>query len=352
MTSILLLFVITIISANIGIITNTAINSSQLVYAHNFVPAIAASFLTRINQIRVQMLLVENNIPLNLSLAKQHAEIASELFDNNTQNDLYYNAEGNNGLAQKISEDIPFALSNLQKAVGMISTVTASSSNQLEQQTTTSSIIIKQIKEMVNNINNILDKAVSVRIDKYDLTNSTVHALVIADITEKAYNDYSYAYGIKPVMFSGSSMMMNMGSGMGMGMMGSGSNANSSATNSSTMSLLPVTNDNNNNNSTTINTTAYQQAQGLATRALQIFNNDLKPTSSVNSSLSSSANAPPASTNSNSNITTASISKIESNLIQLKNAIESKAPVMDVMKIVHGDIHPSLLISYNLQLRR
>jgi hypothetical protein len=298
------------------------------------------------------MLLVENNIPLNLSLAKQHAEIASELFDNNTQNDLYYNAEGNNGLAQKISEDIPFALSNLQKAVGMISTVTASSSNQLEQQTTTSSIIIKQIKEMVNNINNILDKAVSVRIDKYDLTNSTVHALVIADITEKAYNDYSYAYGIKPVMFSGSSMMMNMGSGMGMGMMGSGSNANSSATNSSTMSLLPVTNDNNNNNSTTINTTAYQQAQGLATRALQIFNNDLKPTSSVNSSLSSSANAPPASTNSNSNITTASISKIESNLIQLKNAIESKAPVMDVMKIVHGDIHPSLLISYNLQLRR
>jgi hypothetical protein len=352
MTSILLLFVITIISANIGIITNTAINSSQLVYAHNFVPAIAASFLTRINQIRVQMLLVENNIPLNLSLAKQHAEIASELFDNNTQNDLYYNAEGNNGLAQKISEDIPFALSNLQKAVGMISTVTASSSNQLEQQTTTSSIIIKQIKEMVNNINNILDKAVSVRIDKYDLTNSTVHALVIADITEKAYNDYSYAYGIKPVMFSGSSMMMNMGSGMGMGMMGSGSNANSSATNSSTMSLLPVTNDNNNNNSTTINTTAYQQAQGLATRALQIFNNDLKPTSSVNSSLSSSANAPPASTNSNSNITAASISKIESNLIQLKNAIESKAPVMDVMKIVHGDIHPSLLISYNLQLRR
>jgi hypothetical protein len=298
------------------------------------------------------MLLVENNIPLNLSLAKQHAEIASELFDNNTQNDLYYNAEGNNGLAQKISEDIPFALSNLQKAVGMISTVTASSSNQLEQQTTTSSIIIKQIKEMVNNINNILDKAVSVRIDKYDLTNSTVHALVIADITEKAYNDYSYAYGIKPVMFSGSSMMMNMGSGMGMGMMGSGSNANSSATNSSTMSLLPVTNDNNNNNSTTINTTAYQQAQGLATRALQIFNNDLKPTSSVNSSLSSYAKPPPASTNSNSNITTASISKIESNLIQLKNAIESKAPVMDVMKIVHGDIHPSLLISYNLQLRR
>jgi hypothetical protein len=57
---------------------------------------------------------------LNFSLAKQHAKIASQLFDNNTQNDLYYNAEGNNGLAQKVSYDIPLALSNLQKAVEVI----------------------------------------------------------------------------------------------------------------------------------------------------------------------------------------------------------------------------------------
>jgi hypothetical protein len=381
-TSIPLLIVIIIITANIGTITNTSItNPYQLAYAHNFVPAIAASFLTRINQIRVQVQLVEDDIPLNLSLAKQHAEIASELFDNNTQNDLYYNAEGNNGLAQKISGDIPLALSNLQKTVVGISTktttatTTASSSSlligqsepllqsQQQQQTTSSNnnTAIKQIKEMVNNINDILDKAVSVRIDKYDLTNSTVHALVLADITEKAYNDYSYAYGIKPVMFSGSSsssMMMNMGSGMGMMMttMSSGPNASSnSSTNSSAKSRISITNDNEKDNSSTVvNTTAYQQAQGLAMRAQEIFSNDLKPTSSVTNSLLSSPHASSflASSNSNSNITSATINRIENNLILLKNAIDSKAPVMDVMKIVHGDIHPSLLISYDLQLRR
>jgi hypothetical protein len=214
---------------------------------------------------------------------------------------------------------------------------------------------------MVNNINDILDKAVSVRIDKYDLTNSTVHALVLADITEKAYNDYSYAYGIKPVMFSGSSsssMMMNMGSGMGMMMttMSSGPNASSnSSTNSSAKSRISITNDNEKDNSSTVvNTTAYQQAQGLAMRAQEIFSNDLKPTSSVTNSLLSSPHASSflASSNSNSNITSATINRIENNLILLKNAIDSKAPVMDVMKIVHGDIHPSLLISYDLQLRR
>jgi hypothetical protein len=106
---------IMIMTATIGI---GSITPNQLAYAHNFVPSIAASFLTRINQIRVQVQLVENNIPLNLSLAKQHAKIASELFDDNTQNDLYYNAEGNNGLAQKVSYDIPLALNNLQKQLG------------------------------------------------------------------------------------------------------------------------------------------------------------------------------------------------------------------------------------------
>jgi hypothetical protein len=364
MTSIILLpvviIMIIIITANTEIITYYAINSSHLAYAHNFIPTLAATFLTKINQIKVQTQLVENDIPLNLSLAKQHAEIASELFDNNTQNDLYYNAEGNNGLAKTISDDIPLALNNLQKAVRTISTAAASNQSEQppppqQQQTTTSSSVIKEIKQMVNNINYILDKAIHVRIGTFDLTNSTVHALVLADITEKAYNDYSYAYGIKPIMFSGSSssspMMMNMSSGMGMGMMmmmGGSSPNSSSSTNSSAKNDLPMTKDNN-DNSTVVNITAYQQAQGLAIRAQQIFNNDLKPTSSVNGpSSSSSTNSSPPSTN--TTITTA-ITKIENSLIHLKNAIDGKAPTMDVMKIVHGEIHPTLLISYKLQLK-
>ena len=355
--------IIMMIIANTEIITYYAINSSHLAYAHNFVPTLAATFLTKINQIRVQTQLVENDIPLNLSLAKQHAEIASELFDNNTQNDLYYNAEENNGLAKTISDEIPLALNNLQKAVRTISSTTttttttsSSSSNQSEQpspqQTTTSSSVTKEIKQMVNIINYILDKAIHVRVGTFGLANSTVHALVLADITEKAYNDYSYAYGIKPIMFSGSSssspMMMNMGSGMGMGTMmmtGSSPNANNSSINGSAMNQLPMTKDNNNNNNTIINTTSYQQAQGLAIRALQIFNNDLKPTSSVNGPTSSSS-----SSSANTTITSA-ITKIENSLIHLKNAIDNKAPTMDVMKIVHGEIHPTLLISYKLQLK-
>ena len=347
-----------------------SINSNQLAYAHNFIPNTAASFLTRIDQIRVQTQLVENNIPLNLSLAKQHTEIASELFDNNTQNDLYYNAEGNNGVAQKISDEIPLALSNLQKAVMNISTASSSSSsNQPEEQqqpqqqstaATTSNTVIKQIKEIVNNINDILDKAVSVRINKNDLTNPTVHALVTADITEKAYNDYSYAYGIKPVNFSGppssysSYMMMNNTNGIGTGTMAMADSGNASSTNTSnntTKSHLPMTG--NNINGTLVNITAYQQARGLASKAQEIFDTNLKPISSVTKSysLSSTNTSFSSSSSTNTDNTIADISKIENNLIHLKNAIDNKTPITDVIKIVYGDIHPTLLASYNLLVR-
>jgi hypothetical protein len=345
-----------IIIANIEIITYYAINSSHLAYAHNFVPNAAASFLTKVNQIRVQTQLVENDIPLNPSLAKRHAEVASELFDNNTQHDLYYNAEGNNGVAQKISDEILLALSNLRKAVVNIST--PSSLNQQQQTTTTTSnSVIKQTKEIVNSINDILDKAVSLRINKNDLTNPTVYALVIADITEKIYNDYSYAYGIKPVNFSGppssysSYMMMNNTSGTGTGtltMGGSGNASSSTTSNNTTKSHLPMTG--NNINGTLVNITAYQQAQGLASKAQEIFDTNLKLASSVTKSYSlSSTNTSSSSTNTDNTI--ADISKIENNLIHLKNAIDNKTPITDVIKIVYGDIHPALLASYNLLVR-
>jgi len=99
-----------------------------------------------------------------------------------------------------------------------------------------------------------------------------------------------------------------------------------------------------------VNITAYQQAQGLASKAQEIFHTNLKPASSVTKSYSlSSTNTSFSSTNTDNTI--ADISKIENNLIHLKNAIDNKTPITDVIKIVYGDIHPALLASYNLPVR-
>ncbi|MGA7541876.1 MAG: hypothetical protein WBW34_02330, partial [Nitrososphaeraceae archaeon] len=67
-----------------------------------------------------------------------------------------------------------------------------------------------------------------------------------------------------------------------------------------------------------------------ATKAIEIFNNELR--------------------SSNGNVTNP-IAKLEDGLTQLNNSIKNKASPMDVMMIVHTQIHPNLLEAFNLKLR-
>lgn len=84
-------------------------------------------------------------------------------------------------------------------------------------------------------------------------------------------------------------------------------------------------------NYTLVNVADYQSAQALATKAQEIFNSELKSIASNKSS--------------------AFLTNLESGLTQLNNLIESKASPMDIMMVVHTQIHPNLLVAYNLKLR-
>jgi hypothetical protein len=79
------------------------------------------------------------------------------------------------------------------------------------------------------------------------------------------------------------------------------------------------------------NVTEYQTAQALAGIAKDVFSKNLKSTSA---STLKAANT-----------------EIENDLNQLKAAIDNKAPFMDVMKIVHIQLHPTLITDYHLQLQ-
>jgi small-conductance mechanosensitive channel len=83
-----------------------------------------------------------------------------------------------------------------------------------------------------------------------------------------------------------------------------------------------------------VNTADYQSAQALAAKALEIFNTELRPMAS-----------------NNNNNTTAFITNLENGLTQLNNSIRSKASPMDIMMIVHTQVHPNLMQAFNLQLR-
>ena len=72
-------------------------------------------------------------------------------------------------------------------------------------------------------------------------------------------------------------------------------------------------------------------AQALAVKVQETRNTELKPMASNKSSLF--------------------INNVENGLAQLNNSIENKASPMDIMTIVHTQIHPNLLEAFSLKLR-
>ena len=75
----------------------------------------------------------------------------------------------------------------------------------------------------------------------------------------------------------------------------------------------------------------YQTAKQYASRAVEIFDAELKPYETKNNSIAAG--------------------DVEKQLTELKNAVDNKAPPLQAMMIVHTKIHPNLQLAYNLKIR-
>jgi hypothetical protein len=163
---------------------------------------------------------------------------------------------------------------------------------------------IREYNEQINNI------------------NSTVQALILANVVDDILRNYGDGLEIDFDLTNMSNLVMPNVSGSAMMMMGE------IMKNSST--IREKSNYINSSN-IIVNLADYQTSQALSDKALQIFNKELKPIAAT------------------SNITTF-IVKLENGLTQLRDAINNNAAPMDVMMIVHTQIHPNLQKAYNLQL--
>jgi hypothetical protein len=142
-------------------------------------------------------------------------------------------------------------------------------------------------------------------------TNSTSLALVTANIVDEILREYGTAFDIGYDLTN----MSNMG-GMRMSNMGHSDN----------MSMPTMTG----NNSQLVSIQDYETSQVLADVVNELFENDLRPRSSVSE--------------------TTNIDKIERNLNQLDQAIVNKASPEALMELVHVQIHPTLQQVYDLKL--
>ena len=321
--------------------TNTNNFINQKVYAHMFTADETASFLAFADQLQVESELVQTNlVNNNLSLAQNHANKAASLL---TPSVVIEIEEQN----QKIADDLTTAVSDLQKI---------SSSSEKQQQ---------MVKQLVSGINSTVVEAVNIRMkqgqgdpsnflekgieflgglfgggdeeanDKIDV-DETTKPIAFADLVDSVLINYGNAYRVDFDMTNMSNMGMMGGNSSSMAMVDmadkNNSNNSSSSMNIGSMNMTMMNmNSKTNRNYSLVDMTDYQSAQALATKAQEIFNNELKSTAPNSSS--------------------AFIINLENGLRQLNGSIKNKVSPVDIMTIVHTQIHPSLLEIFNLRYR-
>jgi hypothetical protein len=188
---------------------------------------------------------------------------------------------------------------------------------------------VESVDQLVRNLEDILDEAVSIRIEQEDVENATIQALAFYDLINSILETYGSAYAVDSDM----AMMGQSSNNMSTHTFGNNSSIEVNSMNmssSGTMVGMDAGGRESNINSSLVNMTDYQSAQTLAAKALEIFSVELKPMAPNNSS--------------------AFITNLENGLTQLNASIKNKASLMDIMMIVHTQIHSNLLEEYNLRL--
>jgi hypothetical protein len=237
-------------------------------YAHTFSGGESAKFLALVKILEADANLTQTNIASNITLAQEHAKAVAEHFDANTTKEL---AERN----KLVTSDLTKAVSDLQKTVG-------------SKPAPTSDVV----KGKVDNFNALLQEAVTVRIEKNQLNNSTVKGQALANIADEALERYREAYGIEE------------------GKSGAG-------------------------HTTVVNMADYQSAQAIAAKGQEMFN-EAKQLVIGNASLSSAT-------------TSGAIAKVGDDLIKFKNDIDTKTQYDKVAAFMESTLDPDIEAAFKLK---
>jgi len=254
------------------LLVGSIINANNAL-GHTFSGDESASFLAGIEMTKIELKLAADQAASNATNAKAHADHATEHI---TANDTKEIKERNSRVADEFNK-------SMTDFVGAIDSGSASGSD---------------VNTKVGNINDILSEIVSARIDKEQLDNVTVKALVVNDLVGEALEHY--------------------GGALGMAEEGHDENQSNSSTSEHTESQ---------NNATTsiVNPADYQSSQAAVSRAIELYN-EIKPSGDSNAS------------------------QLADSLNTLKTKIDNKSPFDEVDKTVDDKISPVLNDMFKLNL--
>jgi len=250
-----------------------SILNANNVLGHTFSGDESASFLAGVAMAKLELKLAADQAVSNATNAKEHAD---HLTEHITANDTKEIKERNPRLAADLDN-------TLKDFVNVIDSESPAES---------------EVKDKVSNITDILSEVVSARIDKEQLDNVTVKALVVNDLVGEGLEHY--------------------GSALGMAEEGHDENESNSTASEHTESE-------NNETVSIVNEADYQSAQAAVSRAIELYN-EIKPTGDSNSS------------------------QLADSLNLLKSKIDSKSHFDEIDKTVDEKVSPLLNDIFKLNL--
>ena len=250
-----------------------SILNANNVLGHTFSGDESASFLAGVAMAKIELKLAADQAVSNATNAKEHAD---HLTEHITANDTKEIKERNPRLAADLDN-------TLKDFVNVIDSESPAES---------------EVKDKVSNITDILSEVVSARIDKEQLDNVTVKALVVNDLVGEGLEHY--------------------GSALGMAEEGHDENESNSTASEHTESE-------NNETVSIVNEADYQSAQAAVSRAIELYN-EIKPTGDSNSS------------------------QLADSLNLLKSKIDSKSHFDEIDKTVDEKVSPLLNDIFKLNL--
>jgi hypothetical protein len=262
-------------------------------YAHSFSGDESASFLAKVQELKVQAQLIRDNLS-NSTLVSWHIDKSGEFWNATDTKEV---AEKNKRVADDISAELNTLFSEAKKA---------NPSSSLVSQT-------------VTKLDASLGEAVQARIDPPKLQNATVNALALLDVIDEVMEDYGIALGASEE---------GGGSGGG-GAMGGHGNSTMTSMSENASATMSSSGSSNAGPAEIANQAAYQTSTQLASAARDMF--------------AKVRTMAPANV-------TSSLDRADSGLADLQKAIADKAPADRVDEIVHGTIHPNLQAAFNLQV--
>jgi hypothetical protein len=338
MASFLLLYILlsAVITSSINIDDKNRVY--QNVFAHSFPPNNYAKLMAFMDQFQTESNLVNENLINNdTTMAQKHANEANSIF--------YWEL-----LVEIVKQDKQVG-DELKLAIGDLRNITSSFSNTTSMSVWEKQQVLERTDQVTKNINTNIEKIVNntealEQSENSDFLNmvtgffskligadgggegdnnnsnsgndEAIHPIRFAELLDSILRNYGDAYGVNFDMTDMTNMAMN--------------NENASKMDHSAMNMSNSHAPNEGNTNSIINMANYQSSLGYANKLLDVFNKELKPilTSKDESSIQST--------------------NLENGIIQLISLIEHRAMPMEIMTIVHSQIHPNLVEAFDLQI--